>query len=185
VTSRTAALRYARALFDVALKEQQDLERVERELAAFSNLVKEHDELSRALLNPAIPAPRKRAAVAELLKRTTMTSVVAKLLTLLAERDRLIILPDIVDAFRQRVMDHRRIVRAEITTAMPLEPARAQAIERALAQATGLQVTLAATVDPSIIGGVVTRIRSTVYDSSVTGQLARMKKTLSGSGARG
>jgi F-type H+-transporting ATPase subunit delta len=179
VTSRTAALRYARALFDVALKEQQDLERVERELTDFSTVVKQHDELSRALLNPAIPAARKRAAVTEILRRATMTTVVAKLLTLLAERDRLIILPDIVDAFRQRVMDYRRVVRAEITTAMPLEAARTQAIERALAQATGRQVMLAATVDPAIIGGVVTRIGSTVYDSSVTGQLTRMKKKLS------
>jgi F-type H+-transporting ATPase subunit delta len=178
VTSRTAALRYARALFDVALKEQQDLERVERELAAFSQLVKEHDELSRALLNPAIPASRKRGAVTELLKRMPMTTVVAKLLTLLAERDRLIVLPDIVDAFRQRVMDYRRVVRAEITTAMPLEPAREQAIVRALADATGRHVTLATTVDPSIIGGVVTRIGGTVYDSSVVGQLTRMKKKL-------
>jgi F-type H+-transporting ATPase subunit delta len=178
MTSRTAALRYARALFDVALKEQQDLERIERELVSFADLVKQHEELSRALLNPAIPASRKRGAVSEILKRTTMTTVVAKLLTLLAERDRLILLPDLVAAFRQRVMDHRGVVRANITTAMPLDAERTRSVERALATATGRQVMLVAIVDPSIIGGVVTRIGGTVYDSSVTGQLSRMKKKL-------
>jgi F-type H+-transporting ATPase subunit delta len=178
MTSRTAALRYARALFDVAVKEEVDLQEVERQLTSFNDLFTHHDTLRRVLINPAVPAPRKRATVAELLKRMEVSQVVRKLMMLLAERDRLMLLPDLLDGYRQRLLDHQHIVRAEVTTAAPLAAQRTEAIGRSLASATGRQVTLATRVDPSIIGGIVTRIGSTVYDGSITGQLARMKKKL-------
>ena len=64
MTSRTAANRYARALFDVAVKEQQDVDAIDRDLAEFIDLMKGHPLFEKVLLNPAVPAPRKRAAVA-------------------------------------------------------------------------------------------------------------------------
>jgi len=73
-------------------------------------------------------------------------------------------------------------MRAEITTAAPLAADRAQAIQRGLAQLTGRTVTVAARVDPSIIGGVVARIGDTIYDGSVTRQLTKIKETLVNSG---
>ena len=69
MTNKTAAIRYARALLDVALKEQADLEQIESELAAFVDLFTQHPALEKVLLNPAVPVPRKRAAVAELTAR--------------------------------------------------------------------------------------------------------------------
>jgi F-type H+-transporting ATPase subunit delta len=178
MTSRTAALRYARALFDVAVKEAVDLQVVEQELTAFADLFTHHDTLRKVLLNPAVPAPRKRATVAALLERMKVSQVVGKLMMLLAERDRLMLVPDLVDGYRERLLAHRHIVRAEVTTAAPLAADRTEAIGRSLAAATGRQVTLATRVDSSIIGGIVTRIGSTVYDGSITGQLARMKQRL-------
>ena len=93
MTSKAAAIRYARALFDVALKEQADLEQIETQLATFVDLFSQHPTLAKVLLNPAVPVPRKRAAVTELTARLQITPVLAKLLTLLAERDRLVVLP--------------------------------------------------------------------------------------------
>jgi F-type H+-transporting ATPase subunit delta len=99
-------------------------------------------------------------------------------LLLLAERDRLVLLRDLLAAFNERVMDYRNVVRAEVTTAAPIDPARTEAIRSGLAKMTGRTVNLAAKVDPAIIGGVVARIGSTVYDGSVTRQLERMKERL-------
>jgi F-type H+-transporting ATPase subunit delta len=178
MTSRTAANRYARALFDVALKEQQDLERIAAELGGFVALLKAHPTLEKVLHNPAVPAPRKREAVAALVRRAGTSPTVGKLLVLLAERDRLAILPDLLAAYHDRLLDHRHVVRAEVVTAAPLAADRIAAIERSLARATGRQVTMSARVDPSIIGGLVARVGSTVYDASVTAQLARMKQKL-------
>jgi F-type H+-transporting ATPase subunit delta len=178
MTSRTAATRYAKALFDVAVTEKADLDDIAATLGAFSDLVARHELLARALFNPAVPTPRKRATVDELLKQVTLPPIVAKLLILLAERDRFVILSEIVDAYRQRLLDHQNIVRAEVTTAAPLDESRTAAIEKSLVQATGRQVRLSTAVDPALIGGVVTRIGSSVYDGSIAGQLARMKKRL-------
>lgn len=178
VTSRTAALRYARALFDVVRKEGSDLAQVESELVAFSALLKGHATLDEVLLNPAVPAPRKRSIVGQLVARARLQAIVGKLFVLLAERDRLAILPDLVAAYRERLLEHRRVVRAEVTTAIALQTGRAEQIERALERATGRQVALSTRVDPQIIGGVVARVGGTVYDASITRQLEKMKQRL-------
>lgn len=178
MTNRTAANRYARALLDVAVTEKADLALIDRDLSAFSGLFTTHPTLAKVLLNPAVPVPRKRAAVTDLTMLTKPTPVVAKLLILLAERDRLVLLPDLLESYRERVLDFQHVVRARVTTATPLSPERAKAIERSLATMSGRTVLLETHVDPSIIGGVVARIGSTVYDGSVTRQLEKMKARL-------
>lgn len=178
MTSRGAAVRYARALFDVAQKEA-DIQQVGRELSSFSAIVAGHDVLSRALANPAIPAARKRAVVQDLLARAgSVSPVVSKLLLLLADRDRLVLLPEIASAYEARLMDHANVVRAELTTAVAIPEDRVAALRNGLANVTGRQVQLETKVNPSIIGGAVARIGSTVYDGSVTTQLQKMKQRL-------
>ena len=130
------------------------------------------------LLNPAVPVPRKRAAVVELTEQAKASPILSKLLVLLAERDRLVLLPDLLAAYRERLLDYQHVVRADVTTASPLAPERAQAIQNGLARVTGRTVILSTHVDPSIIGGVVARVGSTVYDGSVTRQLEKMKERL-------
>jgi F-type H+-transporting ATPase subunit delta len=178
MTNKTAATRYARALLDVAVKEKLDLDRVEQELAAFVDLLTQHPTLAKVLLNPAIPVGRKQAAVSELAARLNTSPILAKLIALLAERDRLVLLPELLASYRERLLDYQQVVRAEVTTAIPLAADRTQAIERGLAELTGRKVTLASKVNPSIIGGVIARIGSTVYDGSVTTQLQKMKQRL-------
>jgi len=178
MTSRAAAARYARALFDVALKEA-DPSQIDTQLAAFGALVAGHDGLRRVLTNPAIPPARKRALVEALIAQGgPFAPPLAKLLLLLAERDRLVLLPELAEAYRERLMQHQQIVRAEVTTAVPLTDDRRAALERGLARASGRRVMLTARIDPSIIGGAVTRVGSTVYDGSVARQLERLKEQL-------
>jgi F-type H+-transporting ATPase subunit delta len=178
VTNKTAATRYARALFDVALQERADLEQIDRELEQFAGLFRQFPALEKVLLNPAVPVQRKRAAVSELTSRAQVAPTVAKLLALLAERDRLVLLPDLLSAYRERLMDYRQVVRAEVTTAAPIDADRLSAIQRSLASVTGRSVTMSTRVDPAIIGGVVARVGSTVYDASVTRQLDRLRERL-------
>ena len=123
-------------------------------------------------------APKKRAAVVELAKRAGSPPIVAKLLALLAERDRLILLPDLVDAYRERLLDYKKIIRAEITTAAALPDGRARAIEASLSKATGRSVALETRVDASIVGGLIAKVGSMVYDGSITRQLQKLKDQL-------
>jgi F-type H+-transporting ATPase subunit delta len=178
MTNKTAATRYARALLDVAIKEQADLEAIEREIAEFAALLDEQPLLKKVLLNPAVPVPRKRAAVAGLTALAKVSPIVSKLLAVLAGLDRLILMPDLVSSYRERLADHRQIVRAEVTTATPLAPERIQDIQKSLAQMTGRSVMLQTRVDPSILGGMVARVGSVVYDASITRQLQKMRERL-------
>ena len=178
MTNRTAAARYARALLDVS-KKDRDLRQVEADLARFTDLISGHETLDRVLLNPTIPSERKKAVVDALLHRLgDVTPPVAKLVILLAERNRLGLLTEVVRAYRARLLDYLGIVEAQITTARPLTQERAAAIERSLAQVSGRTGTMVTDVDPDILGGIVARLGATVYDGSVAGHLERMRHEL-------
>ena len=181
MTNRTAATRYARALLDVALKEQANLATIESQLSELALLFAENEGLRKALLNPAVPVQRKRAAVVEIVGKAGVLPIVGKTVALLAERDRLVILPEVAASFRDRLQDIRNVVRAEVTTTEPLSADRLAAIQRSLAAATGRTVELTQKVDPAILGGMVARVGGTVFDGSVTSHLQRIRQRLDAS----
>ena len=148
--SRASATRYARALFDVALKESDPVQ-IERDLASFAGLMSSNAELAGALTNPAIPASAKRKIADTLAGRLNVATPARKLLLLLADRDRLAVVPDLLDIYRARLMEHQQVVRAEVTTAAPLAPENVQAIQSRLAGLTGKQVQLSTNVDPCLL----------------------------------
>jgi F-type H+-transporting ATPase subunit delta len=176
MTNRAAAARFARALFDVA--RESDPETTGRELNGFVNLVGSNPELLRTLTSAALPASIKQKIVAELLKLNPLGGPLGRILVLLAERDQLALVPLIAEAYQQRLLDYQQVVRAEVTTAVALPPDRAAALEQSLAAATGKRVVVTTQVDPSIIGGIVAKIGSRVYDGSVAHHLTRVKAQL-------
>jgi F-type H+-transporting ATPase subunit delta len=179
MTSRGAAIRYARAVFDTIVAEQKDLDQTQADLRGFADLFRLHEGLARVLTNPAIPAARKRGVVEQLMaRRGSLQPAVGKLLLLLAERDRLALVPEVAQAFDDRLMDHRRVIRADVVTAVEVPDDRMRALADGLHRATGRDVQLQTRVDASIIGGAVARIGSTVFDGSVARQLERLREAL-------
>jgi F-type H+-transporting ATPase subunit delta len=177
MTARMSALRYARALLDVALAEADPVA-VEQELAAAAETFTGHAGLWKIMTNPAVPAPKKRAVVDRMLPQLAASPVVHKTLQMLASRDRLALLPDIVEAYRDRLMDHQNVVRARVTSAAPLPAEAAAKLERQLAGITGRKVVMTTAVDSAIMGGLVTQIGSTVWDGSVKRQLEKIREKL-------
>ena len=178
MTPRSVARRYGAALFDVAVKAQA-LDAVERDLSAFVRLIATHDELRRVFDAPGIAPQKKRAVVDALLAAAgPIQAEVGRLVRLLADRGRLSLLPDVNGAFAERLMDERRVVSAEVITAAPLGDASKAALSEALGRATGRTVMLTERVDPGIIGGVIAKVGSVVYDGSVTRQIERMRDQL-------
>jgi F-type H+-transporting ATPase subunit delta len=177
VNTRALASRCARALLDVAGTDGNP-ERIDQELSSFADLVARTPDLQKALTSPAVPVSAKRGILEQLLSRLTPSPVVAKLLLLLADRDDLAILGDLAAAYRERLMELRQVVRAEVVTAAPLPPDRVAQFEQRLAAATGRRVTMTARVDPALIGGAVTRVGSIVYDGSIATQLTKIREKL-------
>jgi F-type H+-transporting ATPase subunit delta len=178
VTLRTVARRYAGALFDVTSKAGV-AEDADRNLQAFRQLVADHPDLARVFESPGVPPQKKRAIVEELLQRIgNVRDSVQRLLLMLAERDRLTLLPDVARVFSERLMQARRIVVAEIVTTTPIPEAQRATLSEALGKAADSHVTLVEKVDPAIIGGLVARVGSVVFDGSITRQIERLRQRL-------
>jgi F-type H+-transporting ATPase subunit delta len=178
MTPRGIARRYAAALFDVVRKDG-DIDRAAQELAAIRSAITGHDQLRKVLESPSVPMPVKRRILDEVVAGAGgVSQETGRLLGLLAERDRLAMVPDVADAFAERVMREKKIVPAEVVTAVPLPDQSRAALTAALGRAADAQVTITERVDPSIVGGVIARVGSVVFDGSVTTQIARMRQKL-------
>jgi F-type H+-transporting ATPase subunit delta len=177
MSRRAGATKEARALFDVALA-QADPVVVGRDLDTFVSLVASHPDLARVVTSPMVPPARKRAVVGAIADAAGFSPIVSKLLRILAERHELSLVEPLAAAYRARLMQHQRIVEAHVTTAVALPDDRRAALEASLREATGKTVRLSASIDPSILGGVVTRIGSVVFDGSVSGNLERLRHAL-------
>lgn len=175
---RTSANRYAKALFDVALQEQADLAQVDRDLQAVVAMMEASPDLAQASNRGTVTEEKRKSLIDAVSKAMTLTVPVAKLLVLLAQSRKLNLLPDLEKAYRERLLAHQNIVRAEVKSAAPLSAEKTKALEESLAKVTGKKVELSVSVDPELLGGVVATIGSTVYDGSVRTQLQRMRQEL-------
>lgn len=179
MSTRTAATRYAKALLDVA---GNDAPAIERDLSTFAGLLGANAELRQALLSPSVPASGKRGMVTAITGRLGMAAPGVKLLQLLADRDRLRLVDDLLAVYRERLLERQKIVKAQVRSAAPLSADALKAIEARLGAVTGKNVSIDAAVDPALIGGVVATVGSTVYDGSVKTQLEKLRKQLVGAG---
>lgn len=175
---RSAARRYAAVLFEV-VQAKGDLGKVEGELNAFVALVEGHRELQTVLSHPAVSAQKKRDLIEQILNVSPdISGEVRRLLLMLAERDRLGSVAQVAAAYTERLMAHRKVVNAQIITASALPDDQRAALAQALSAAAGADVRLNESVDPSIMGGIVARVGSVVYDASLTRQLEKMRQQL-------
>lgn len=177
MSQRLSAARYARALLDVAVAES-DPAKIEQDLSSLVAAMTESAALRRALTAANIPAPIRRNVVQALAQQAAVEPPLAKLLTLLADRGRLELLPALLEVYRERLLAQGATVPAAVTSAAPLSTAQIQSLEAKLGEMTGKKVLITTAVDPTLIGGVVTRIGSTVYDGSLRTQLQNMKREL-------
>jgi F-type H+-transporting ATPase subunit delta len=179
VSNRTAATRYAKALLDVAGSDA-DAAGFERELSRVAETVRGHDELRLALTTPSVAAGAKRRIAGGIAERLQVGAVVRRLLDLLADRDRLAMVDELLAVYRERLLARQKIQKAEVRSAVPLTPEATAAIAARLGTATGTTVQVQTVVDPTLVGGVVATVGSTVYDGSVRTQLERLRKQLVG-----
>jgi len=174
------ASRYARALTDVCTGpkplEQPDV--IERQLASFQEVLEESSDLRTLMESPAVNAKRKKAIVEALAARLELSRTARNVLFLLVDHRRMAQLGRILTLFRSMVDEHMGLVEARITSAQPLSDADRGGLEAALAAKTGRRIRASYAVDPAIIGGVVTRVGSTIYNGSVVENLRLLQEKL-------
>ena len=177
------ANRYARALVDVVMAPGSPLkpEDAVAQLRAIDAIIQESAELRNALLTPAIQNSRKRAVLAKLLQSAGGGSPLIRNFTyVLVDHRRIGVIGEIREAFELQLDERLGFARAEVTSAAPLDPRVGSNLESELSRLTGKRMRLRFDVDPALLGGVVARIGSTVYDGSVRGELRQLGRKLAG-----
>jgi len=181
MTLSAVATRYAKALADVTTTAGAVLrpEDALSQLRAFEAALEASHELKNALITPSVPASRKRAVVGRIADLLKLSPTARNFLFVLIDRRRIALLKAILDSFEVIVDERLGFARAEVSSPRELSEAQRGAISAQLEKLTGKRIRMRFALDQSLIGGVVARIGSTVYDGSVRGQLQTLGRRLS------
>jgi len=176
---QTVARRYATALADVVL-ERGEAREVQDELRAWEELLQANTNLREVFANPTIALDQKRAVLNKLIEMAKPRATTGNFLKVLLQNQRLTELGEINRKVAQILDERAGMVAATVTTARAVpQDAQAKLLEK-LVTLTGKKVRIDFATDPEIIGGLVTRIGSTVYDGSVRSQLQQIKEKMAG-----
>lgn len=173
------AQRWALALLDLGI-ERKNFEQLGRELDRVSKLYSA-EELSELFKNPKFDTTARKRVLAELLKRVMVSPICRNFLFLLVDRNRIGILPEIVAAFHGLADDRAGRVRAQVTVARRLSEPDVARLRTVLQKSTGKQVVVEQLEDPTILGGIITKIDDKIYDGSIRAQLERLRSELKAS----
>lgn len=176
---QTIARRYAAALADVTIERREERE-VQNELDQWASLIEANPELKEIFANPTVAYDQKRKVLEDLISRTRVRDTTASFLRVLLKNQRLSQLREVAARYGQTLDERAGVVAANVTTARPIPEELKDALHQTLAAATGQKVRLSFTTDETIIGGMVARIGSTIYDGSVQGHLERWSQSLAG-----
>lgn len=180
MSNETVSRRYATALADVVIK-SGEVESVKGELRIWEQMLTGNAGLHSAFRNPAIAHRNKEKVLESLLERTKPSKTTSNFLRLLLRNGRLVDLTSINDRFAIVLEERSGSVVANVSSARELNDSQRNELKANLEKLTGKQIKLDFNIDPNLIGGVVTRIGSTIYDSSVKTQLENLKEELIGS----
>jgi F-type H+-transporting ATPase subunit delta len=169
-------IRYSKALFQLA-KEQHKLEQVESELVMLSGLIKSNRDLKNMLVNPLITAAKKVEIVARIFKGK-LDALTFNFVILICRNKRSDLLQEIIDQFRERVLEEQGTWQGQIFSAQALAPAQIDSISRRIMDLTGKTVILQSQVDQKLLGGFIVKIKDTIIDLSIRGQLDRLRTKL-------
>jgi F-type H+-transporting ATPase subunit delta len=177
LSANAIARRYAKALVQLAAEEGA-VEKFHGELARVEALFSENPELGSLLSNPAYGIEAKLETLREVAAKLSLSETICNFLLLLQERSRMTCLPAIFSCYNVLADELSGVVRPVITSALPLGDAQVAGIKAALESSTGKKVNLTVTIDPLLIGGVVTKIGDKVLDGSIKTQLTRIEDIL-------
>ncbi len=171
------ARRYAKALVQLGAEEGA-VEKFNAELAAFNTTLADNPALGSVLKSPAYGIEAKREILKEVIGKLALSGTVANFVQLLLDRSRLGFLPEIAESFSTFADELSGVIRPTLASGLPLAEGQVEEIRAALEKSTGKKVHLKVEVDPSLIGGVVTKIGDKLFDGSVRTQLNRIEDIL-------
>lgn len=179
MSSQTVARRYAAALADVVLQRGEARE-VQQELVAWDEMMRSNANLREVFANPTVGLDQKRSVLKRLIEIAKPKPTTVNFLKVLLQNQRLPELDQINRRFAAVLDERAGVIAAQVTTARPVAAETQQALQTKLRNLTGKSVRIEFDTDPGMIGGLVTRIGSTIYDGSVRNQLEQIREKMAG-----
>jgi F-type H+-transporting ATPase subunit delta len=169
--------RYARAIFELGIETGQ-VEELTRQVSDFANVYGGSDELRSVLDNPIIEEAKRDAMLRDVASRLGLSQLALNTVRLLAARRRLRALPDVARRLAGLADERSGVLRATVSSAVPLSELYYQQLQGALEKATQRRIVIERRQDPTLIAGVVTRIGDNTIDGSVKGRLTELERQL-------
>ena len=170
--------RYARAYAEVVIEHKLNPEKTVAEFEQIAELVHGSRELRNVLLNPAVSREQKLGLLDLIVQRLGASKMLRNFLAVLIDHRRVGELGDLVELFKQELDRRMGIAEARVSSVRELTTSEKKALEQQLAEITGKIVRATYSEDASLLGGVLVRVGSTIYDGSVHGRLQRMREEL-------
>ncbi|WP_078059286.1 F0F1 ATP synthase subunit delta [Tropicimonas marinistellae] len=175
--SSSIAARYAQALFDLGLEEGK-IDTLEADIDALAAALDASDDLRGMINDPIYSRAEQTAAITALAERMGLSDVSRNGLGLMASNRRLFVLPQVLQALREMIADHKGEVTADVTSASVLSPDQSAALTETLKARFGKEIKLNTTVDESLIGGLIVKVGSKMVDTSVRAKLAALQNAM-------
>ncbi len=172
------AQRYARALFSLG-KENGKVEDYCQALSGISELFQE-ESVRDSLVNPLYPLDVRQNIMNSIAKAAGADEVLSSFLSLLVEKKRAAILPEIAKELQTMVDEENNICHGSVVSAVEMDKKLKDKVQSTLENITGKKVVLDVSVDPSIIGGIVAKVGDLVFDGSIKTQLHGLKEAIKG-----
>ena len=170
------AQRYATAVYDLA-KDGKKVKAIEADLDALQDALSSED--FRALIqSPIYTREEQTGAIAALAKKMALSPTMTNTLALMAQKRRLFVLPQLVRTLREVIAEDKGEITADVTSAKALTKAQSDRLAKSLKASTGKDVTLNATVDESLIGGLVVKVGSRMIDTSIRSKLDSLQNVM-------
>jgi len=171
------AARYATAMFDLAAEEGA-LPAVEADVATVEAALADSAELRDLISSPLYGRDATEGAMGKVAEAMDLNPITGNTLRLMAQKRRLFVLPALLEELKTRIADHKGEVTADVVSAKALTKTQADKLAATLKASVGKDVKLNATVDESLIGGLVVKVGSTMIDTSIKAKLNALQNTM-------
>jgi F-type H+-transporting ATPase subunit delta len=171
------ASRYAQAMFELS-RDQGELPQLEADVGTLDAAMKESADLRALISSPLYSREEQGDALQAVAQAMGLSQSFRNLLSLMASKRRLFVLPQLVAALRAMIAEAKGEMTAEVTTATALTAEQSDRLGKALSAFAGKDVKIVATVDDALIGGLVVKIGSKMIDTSIRSKLMALQNIM-------
>ncbi len=171
------AARYAAAVYDLA-KADNAVPALEGDIDTLSAALADSADLMALIHSPIYSREEQGAAITAVAKKAGLTGLMSNTLALMADKRRLFVVPQLIAALRAIIAEDKGEVTAEVTCATPLTAAQSDKLAETLKARMGKDVSISASVDESLIGGLIVKVGSKMIDTSIRSKLASLQNAM-------